>query len=57
MQVDSRLQKQSAFFFEIDVPVTVSLIFLLVKEQDEQLEQESFNNSIHWNWNKVQAAQ
>ena len=57
MQVDSRLQKQSVFFFEIDVPVTVSLIFLLVKEQDEQLEQESFNNSIHWNWNKVQAAQ
>ena len=46
MQVDSRLQTVS-FFLEIDVPVTVSLIYLLVKEQDVQLKQESFNNNIH----------
>ena len=39
------------------VPITVSLFYLLVKEQDEQLKQESFNNNIHWIWNKVQAAQ
>ena len=42
MQVDSRLQTQS-----VDVPVTVSLIYLLVKEQDGKLKQESFNNNIH----------